>query len=161
MRTDYSTLLPPAAMTALAQVPEGQVATTWRQALQTPPTPRHRLLVACAGDQVVGLAAFGPSEDGDTDDETADLATLAVHPQARGQGHGSRLLNAVVDEARAAGFTWLTTWVPLNAAAMRAFLQGAGMGPDRARRERIVDADGTALMEVRLGAAVSIQDDSE
>lgn len=155
MRTDYAGVLPADAVGALAGLQEADLATVWRRALAQPPTPRHRLLVACAGDQVVGLAAFGPSEDRDADEATADLATLAVHPRARRQGHGSRLLNAVVDEARAAGFTWLTTWVPLEAPQMRAFVQAAGMGPDRARRHRTVSPDGTTLMEVRLGAALA------
>ncbi len=155
MRTDYAGVLPADAIGALAGLEEAELANVWRRALRRPPTPRHRLLVACAGDQVVGLAAFGPSEDRDADEATADLATLAVHPRARRQGHGSRLLNAVVDEARAAGFTWLTTWVPLEAPQMRAFVQAAGMGPDRARRQRTVSPDGTTLMEVRLGAALA------
>nr|WP_218881066.1 GNAT family N-acetyltransferase [Kineosphaera limosa] len=154
MRTDYAGVLPAPALTAIAGLSEADLAGVWRQALTEPPSPRHRLLVACAGDQVVGLAAFGPSDDQDGDEETADLATLAVHPRARRQGHGSRLLNAVVDEARGAGFTWLTTWVPMEAPHMRAFLQGAGMDPDRARRERIVDDAGGTLLEVRLGASL-------
>lgn len=159
MRTDYAPVLPAAALDALAQLSEAEVATAWRQALEQPPTARHRLLVACSGAQVVGLASFGPSEDPDGDDETADLASLVVHPRARGQGHGSRLLNAVVDESRAAGFTWLTTWVPLDAPALRGFVQAAGMGPDRARRERVVDASGTTVTEVRLGASLSADPD--
>lgn len=155
MRTDYAPVLPPAAMAALGALDEADLARTWRDSLQSPPSPRHRLLVACAGDQVVGLAAFGPSDDRDADPETADLETLAVHPRARGQGHGSRLLNAAVDEARAAGFTWLTTWVPLDLPQMRAFVQAAGFGPDRARRQRTVDPDGGTLMEVRLGTSLA------
>ena len=155
MRTDYAPVLPPAAMAALGSLDEADLARMWRDSLQAPPSPRHRLLVACAGDQVVGLAAFGPSDDRDADPETADLETLAVHPRARGQGHGSRLLNAAVDEARAAGFTWLTTWVPLDLPQMRAFVQAAGFGPDRARRQRAVDPDGNTLMEVRLGASLA------
>lgn len=154
MRTDYAGVLPPAALDALATLSESDLAGVWRRALTDPPGPRHRLLVACAGDQVVGLASFGPSEDQDADEQTADLATLAVHPRARRQGHGSRLLNAAGDEARAAGFTWLTTWIPLEAPQLRAFVQGAGFGPDRARRERMVDEQGNTLMEVRLGASL-------
>ena len=58
---------------------EADLARMWRDSLQAPPSPRHRLLVACAGDQVVGLAAFGPSDDRDADPETADLETLVGH----------------------------------------------------------------------------------
>ena len=60
-------------------------------------------LVACAGDQVVGLAAVGPSQDPDAGGAQGEVTVLGVHPDARRQGHGSRLLNASVDLLREAG----------------------------------------------------------
>ena len=41
-------------------------AAAWRDSLRTPPEGVHRLLVACAGEQVVGFVAIGPSQDPDT-----------------------------------------------------------------------------------------------
>lgn len=154
MAVDYAQVLP--AQT-LADLDPGALGSVWRRSLTTPPTSRHLLLVACAGDQVVGFAAFGPSEDPDADDATAELLTLVVHPQARGEGHGSRLVNAVVDEARTRGFTWLHAWVLLDTPDHRDFLQRAGMAPDRARRTRAVDDERT-VMEVRLGAGLGTDD---
>lgn len=151
MAADYASILPQEAIEALDPAVLGNI---WRRSLTEPPGPRHLLLVACAGDQVVGLAAFGPSEDPGADAETAELLTLIVHPHARRSGHGSRLLNAVVDEARGRGFTWLQAWVLLDTPQMRDFLQRAGMGPDRARRSRVIDAD-RSLMEVRLAASLT------
>ncbi len=151
MTADYASILPTHALESLDPA---AFAAIWRRSLADPPSPRHLLLVACAGDQVVGLAAFGPSEDPGSDNETAELLTLVVHPQARRAGHGSRLLNAVVDEARGRGFAWLQAWVLLDTPQMRDFLQRAGMGPDRARRHRVIDPD-TSLMEVRLAASLS------
>lgn len=128
-------------------------ARVWRDSLERPPA-RHVLLVARAGDRVVGLAAVGPSPDPDADDETAQLLVLGVHPADRRLGHGSRLLNAAVDTARDLGFEAITAWVPISSEATRGFLVGAGLDPDRARRERVVDPDGTTLLEVRLVAAL-------
>ena len=150
MASDYAQILP---WDTLAGLDSAAMGSIWRRSISDPPSARHLLLVACAGDQVVGLAAVGPSEDPDADDATAELLTLVVHPQARRAGHGSRLVNAVVDEARARGFTWLQAWVLLDTPSQRDFLQRAGMAPDRARRSRVVD-DAHSLMEVRLGAGL-------
>ncbi|WP_127130760.1 GNAT family N-acetyltransferase [Georgenia sp. SYP-B2076] len=35
---------------------------SWAAAISSPPSPRHRVLTACAGAQVVGFAAFAPAE---------------------------------------------------------------------------------------------------
>jgi ribosomal protein S18 acetylase RimI-like enzyme len=113
------------------------------------------LLVACAGDQVVGFAAVGASNDPDADDETAELLVLGVHPDARRQGHGSRLLHAVVDTARARGRGTLTAWPLASAEEVRAFLVAAGLQPDGAHRERVVGPAGETATEVRLSAAVA------
>lgn len=125
----------------------------WRQSLESPPSRDHLLLVACAGEQVVGFAAVGPSPDPDAS-EAAELLVLGVHPEARRQGHGSRLLNAAVDTARGRGRHSLTAWVIAGADDVRAFLQAAGLDIDGAHRERIV-TDDTTVREVRLSASVA------
>src|SRR5665811_1433267 len=86
----------------------------WRDSLNTPPSPRHVLLVGCAGEQVVGFAAVGPSADADaTDTDTSgEVLALGVHPDARRSGHGSRLLNAAVDTLRGKGFHSMSAWLP-------------------------------------------------
>ena len=127
-------------------------ARVWRASLATPPSARHELLVACAGDQVVGFAAIGPSSDADADDAQGELLALGVHPQARRAGHGSRLLNAAVDTLRGRQFTRLTGWVLAGDEATRAFLVASGLSADGAYRDRVVDADGTLVREVRLVA---------
>jgi ribosomal protein S18 acetylase RimI-like enzyme len=127
----------------------------WRASLAAPPSRDHLLLVACAGDQVVGFAAVGPSPDPDADATTAELLVLGVHPEARHQGHGSRLLNAVVDTARGRGRDQLTAWVIGSDDATRAFLTTAGLVSDGAHRSRVVAAGGASVDEVRLRADVS------
>ena len=148
----YAGLLPDAVVATFT--PEA-FAKGWREALTAPPSPRHRLLVACAGSQVVGFAAVGPSTDRDAGDGDAELLVLTVHPQARHAGHGSRLLNAAVDTARGAGFTTVCAWLPPAEPFPVPFLEASGFAADGASRARVVGPDeGDLLTEVRLVAVV-------
>lgn len=150
---EYAELLAPEILEALT----GQrFAAVWRRSLEEPPTPRHRLLVATAGPQVVGFVSLGPAGDepGLSPGTTGMLYDGGVHPEARRAGHGSRLLNAAVDTLRA-GFAELdavATWVLADAEQTRAFLAGAGFAPDGAWRDRVVGDDGRTAREVRLVA---------
>lgn len=129
-------------------------ASVWRQSLKDPPSPLHRLLVACAGDQVVGFAAIGPAEVTDESVTATDgeLAVLAVHPDARRVGHGSRLLNAAADTLRAGDRTAVLAWLPSTDEQSRAFTDAAGLVPDGAWRERVVGPAGETIREVRVRA---------
>jgi len=127
-------------------------ARTWRESLSAPPEGVHRLLVACAGEQVVGLAAIGPSQDPDAGSAAGEVTVLAVHPDARRQGHGSRLLNASVDLLAEAGAESVTLWLLADDERTRAFLAASGFSPDGAFRDRVVSPDGGTLREVRLTA---------
>ncbi|GAB3448126.1 hypothetical protein GCM10027517_32800 [Phycicoccus ginsengisoli] len=130
-------------------------ASAWRHSLAAPPAGVYRLLVACAGDQVVGFASIGPSQDPDASPETGELSVLGVHPQARRSGHGSRLLNAAVDTLRGAGAEALSTWVLATDEPTRAFLVASGLHPDGAFRDRVVSAEGATAREVRLVADIT------
>lgn len=130
-------------------------ATGWRDSLRTPPEGVHRLLVACAGDQVIGFVSIGPSQDPDAGQTTGEITTLGVHPMHRQQGHGSRLVNAAVDILREAGADHVATWCLVEHETLRAFLTASGLVPDGAYRDRVVAPDGATAREVRLTAAVS------
>lgn len=136
-------------------------ASGWRSALEAPLPGAYRLFVALAGEQVVGMAAIGPSQDPDTGQDTGEVTVLAVHPLARRQGHGSRLLNAAADRLRELGANAVVVWVPADAEELRAFLVGAGFVPDGAYRDRVVAQDGRTLREVRLGSALEPQPEPE
>lgn len=152
-RAEYAEVL---AQEVLDQLEGPRFATVWRQSLQAPPTTTHRVLVACAGEQVVGFAALGPAPDDDpaAPSDAGELLVLAVHPQARRQGHGSRLLNAVADTLRAVDRAAVLAWVPATAETTRAFLALGGLDPDGAWRDRVVGADEQTLREVRVWAAL-------
>ncbi|MGL5928125.1 MAG: GNAT family N-acetyltransferase [Dermatophilaceae bacterium] len=130
-------------------------ARVWRDSLAAPPAGVHRLLVACAGEQVVGVVAVGPSQDPDAGPTQGEVTLLAVHPDARRQGHGSRLLNAAVDVLREAGAETVAAWLLADDEAGRAFLGSSGLAPDAAYRDRVVADDGATVREVRLTARLT------
>lgn len=129
-----------------------EVAQTWAESIRRPPLATYRALVALERNAVVGLAAVGPSGDPDAEaGRDAEITVLVVEPSARGEGHGSRLLAAAVDTARADGFTRLTTWVLADDDEVREFLHSAGWEPDGAHREVTPSDDANAAArQVRL-----------
>ena len=139
----------------VGQFDASRFAHVWRDSLNAPPSHRHALLVGCAGEQVVGFAAVGPSIDPDTDETSGEVLALGVHPDARRSGHGSRLLNAAVDTLRGKGFNSLSVWLLARDQDTRAFLTAAGLSPDGAFRDRVIDVDRTLAREVRLTADLS------
>jgi ribosomal protein S18 acetylase RimI-like enzyme len=130
-------------------------AKVWRDSLAAPPEGVYRLLAACAGEQVVGFAAIGPTQDPDASNSTGELLALGVHPQARRAGHGSRLLNAAVDTLRGAGAETMHVWLLASDEGTRAFMTQAGLSPDGAFRDRVVSPDGETAREVRLVASLA------
>ena len=148
-RTAYRSVLPAAV---LDDWDDDAVTSAWRTAAASPPTPGHGLLVACEGETPVGFAAFGPAEltSGEQSHPagpTAELSTLLVEPRWGRRGHGSRLLAAVVDLARAVGTARLQCWLLEADTISAGFLESAGWGPDG--WARTLDTGTTPLREVR------------
>lgn len=130
-RTAYADLLPAEAL----DVPEVQAAALWLGAVESPPSPRHRLLVALERDELVGFAASGPASDEVLDPAaTADLMTMLVEPRWGRRGHASRLVAASVEHWRGEGFTTAVAWAWERDPATRSFLTGSGWEPDGATR---------------------------
>ena len=130
-RTAYADLLPAEALA----VPEEQVAALWLHAIEAPPTPRHRVLVAMERVELVGFAASTPADDEDLDRATtAELSTLLVEPRWGRRGHGSRLVAASVEHWRGDGVTHAVAWAWERDPATRSFLRSAGWETDGAAR---------------------------
>ncbi len=148
-RLRYAHLLPEQLLDELTP---DNLARAWDTAISTAPSPRHRVLVACQGEEVVGFASLAPSTDADLDPRTdADLLELAVAPDRCGQGHGSRLLTATAQTLAADGFAIVYHWVSAADDELRRFLSGAGWGPDAATRELDLYGDGhVRVRQVRL-----------
>jgi GNAT superfamily N-acetyltransferase len=147
-RTAYRAVLPAPVLDEW----DDDVATAAWRAAATPPTPGHGVLVAREGDTPVGFAAFGPAEltadeRSHPDGPTTEVSTLLVEPRWGRRGHGSRLLAAVVDIARASGTARLQTWVLEPDTVTAGFLHSAGWAPDG--WARTLDTGETPLREVR------------
>ena len=113
-RAAFDAVLP---QEVLEQFDASRFAHVWRESLKAPPSPRHVLLVGCAGEQVVGFAA--------------------------------------VDTLRGKGFNSMSIWLLDHDQDTRAFLTPAGLSPDGAFRDRVVNVDRTLAHEVRLTADLS------
>jgi GNAT superfamily N-acetyltransferase len=135
------------------------MAARWAAAIAAPPTPVHQVLVAFEQDVPAGFAVVAPA--GPDDLATADdgppahdaattvvLGPLLVEPRWGRRGHGSRLLAAAVDLARAGGARTAVSWVLEGDVASRRFLTSAGWAGDGTARE--LDMGGTVVREVRL-----------
>lgn len=123
-RTAYGDLLPPGVL----DVPEVEVAAVWLRAVEVPPSPRHRVLVAMDGAELVGLAASEPVDD------AVELSALLVEPRWGRRGHGSRLLAASVDHWRGDGAALAVTWSWEADEATASFLASSGWEPDGTAR---------------------------
>jgi GNAT superfamily N-acetyltransferase len=134
----------------------------WREAITSPPTSRHRVLAAVAGDPpvsggppraVVGFVSAGPATDADRWPATdAEIYEFRVLPDRTGQGHGGRLLHAAADTLAADGFRTVSIWVLEADVALQRFLESAGWAPDGARAELDV---GLSVPAVRLHTSIS------
>ncbi len=151
-RTAYRSVLPAATLDDW----DAEAATaSWRAAISSPPTPGHGVLVALERNTVVGFAAFGPAElaQGEAPEPagpTAEVGTLLVEPRWGRRGHGSRLLAAVSDLARAGGAARLQVWLLEADRVSAQFYESAGWGPDG--WARTLDTGSASLRELRWHA---------
>jgi hypothetical protein len=122
-----------------------QFGDRWREAITSPPTSRHKVLVAYAPGVIaepVGFASIGPATDEDrwpgTDGELYELHVLPAGSQVwRGlaggdstTGHAGRLLHAAADTLADDGFRTACAWVLAADADRLDFLTAAGWAPD-------------------------------
>lgn len=133
-----------------------QMAAAWEAAITRPPLAQFRVLVAVdATAGVVGFAAVGPSDDPDATPDDAEVAEFAIDPAARQRGHGSRLLNAVVDTLRIDGFSRAVWWVLSTDDELRRFLTAAGWDADGAHRQIGTPDSPVSFKQVRLHTDIS------
>ncbi|HVE48004.1 MAG TPA: GNAT family N-acetyltransferase [Casimicrobiaceae bacterium] len=72
--------------------------------------PRGRLLLASAGEDVIGCIALRPLSDATHDDDSTlvgEVKRLYVKPSARGRGIARDLATRLIDDARAIGYRTL------------------------------------------------------
>jgi GNAT superfamily N-acetyltransferase len=148
-RTAYDKLLPAAVLESLSRE---TTEAAWRDAVTAPPSARHHVLVAMERDWMVGFAAIGPAVDLQPEDPapdtTLEISPMLVEPRWGRRGHGSRLLAASVDHARADGMTRAIAWIPEADTASRDFYVSAGWAPDGLARA--LDTGAGEFREIRL-----------
>ena len=157
-RVAYRRFLPARVLDGLDQA---WLAERWRAAIEAPPSPRHRVLVAVeqaaptAPTALVGFAASGPADEQATapgepalGPSVAAVTDLLVEPRWGRRGHGSRLLAASVEAWREDGLTTAVAWAFEADPATRRFLTSAGWEPDGARRA--LDVDDLLVPQLRL-----------
>jgi GNAT superfamily N-acetyltransferase len=161
-RTAYRRMLP---RQVLDRLDDEWMTRRWTAAIEAPPSPRHRVLVAeeqAAETFLVGFAASGPADDqalapGEDPDAlggaTVAVTDLLVEPRWGRRGHGSRLLAASVDLWREDGFDTAVAWAFERDAAVRGFLASAGWAPDGATRA--LDVDDLLVPQLRLHVALA------
>ncbi len=94
------------------------------------------VFVAEQDNTVVGFAAVAPSEDPDADPRSVgELRTIYLRPGSWSRGLGAALLEAAVDELRAAGFEAASLWVLHSNARARRFYERHGWRPDGSTKE--------------------------
>jgi GNAT superfamily N-acetyltransferase len=148
-RASYDGILPGDLLDSMSA---DELAEHWRASLIRPPDARNRVLVALERNLVTGFALTGPASDPDCDPVAdGEVTDLTVDPHKRGQGHGSRLVQAAVDTLRADRFTRAVAWLAAQDDASRSFLTGAGWAPDGAHRTLDLTGDGSVqVKQVRL-----------
>jgi GNAT superfamily N-acetyltransferase len=148
-RTAYRRVLP---ASVLDDWDADAATASWRAAVESPPTPGHGVLVALEGQTVVGFAAFGTAEltageQPHAAGPTAELSTLLVEPRWGRRGHGSRLLAAVTDIAKAGGAARLQTWLLEPDRVSADFYESTGWAPDG--WARTLETGAEPLREIR------------
>jgi GNAT superfamily N-acetyltransferase len=133
----------------LDKIDQAWIKGRWLASIETPPSPRHRVLVAA--DE----SALAPQEDplAVLSPRIAAITDLLVEPRWGRRGHGSRLLAACTDLWRSDGFDSAVAWAFEADTAMRAFLTSAGWQPDGATRA--LDVDDLLVPQIRLHTALT------
>ncbi|MGH3423585.1 MAG: GNAT family N-acetyltransferase [Nocardioidaceae bacterium] len=148
-RQAYAPVLPEQT---LAQLDVAEFAAKWAASMDKPGDARNRVLVALERATIRGFAVTAPCADPDADPVAdGEIAEFAVDPAYRGQGHGSRLLQACTDTMRSDRFTRAVWWLPTTDDALRAFVTGTGWAADGAHRELDLTGDeAVTVRQVRL-----------
>ncbi|AOZ72874.1 hypothetical protein BK816_05850 [Boudabousia tangfeifanii] len=126
-REDLQARLTALGLSDFSQLPsEATIAGSWEAAMASP--DGETLLVATADNQVVGYAAFSEN-DGD-----ALVVSFYITQAEQRKGHGSRLLQAVVDHAKL-NSQRLGVFISTNDSPRQRFFNSTGFAPTTAGRQ--------------------------
>jgi GNAT superfamily N-acetyltransferase len=157
--------------TVLDQLDAEWLSGQWRDAVASPPSSHHRVLIAIerapaapktpaaepATAYRVGFAASGPADlaalapdenHNALGDDVVAVTELMVEPRWGRRGHGSRLLAASVDHWREDGYHSAVAWAFRQDVATISFLKASGWAPDGAARA--LDVEDMLVPQIRL-----------
>lgn len=139
----YIDILPEHGLAALSIDDRMQQWSGWLQAENNP----TRALVVEMDEMVVGFAAWGPNTDANAEPGTAMLYSIYLHPNHKGAGIGSQLLESVEVEMIAEGHAAAVLHVLEQNAPTRTFYERHGwkLIPDSAEVERFFEMNMTTV----------------
>ena len=111
--------------------------------------PSTQVLVASAGEQLVGLCSLLRSRDPDASSTVGEIAAIYVDPTVWRSGIGSSLITAAVESAHQRNFSEMTLWVLTGNTSARAFYEAHGFRADG--HDKIEERAGFAIHEIRYG----------
>ncbi len=127
-RAAYRGMVPDALLESLSIE---RLTGRWRQDIASLEAGSEaRVWVAERDGRLVGFASTGSSRDEDATDQTAQLITLYVHPDAMGGGAGQALLDHATDDLRTRGYAEATLWVLASNNRTRRFYERSGWRHD-------------------------------
>jgi GNAT superfamily N-acetyltransferase len=119
-------------------------AAMWSKAIERPDTV---VLVASAGDTLVGFCSVLRSRDTDAAPGVGEIAAIYVDPSVWRSGIGRALVEAAIAEALPRNFAELTLWVLTGNAGARAFYESCGFRADG--HTKIEERPGFSIHETR------------
>jgi ribosomal protein S18 acetylase RimI-like enzyme len=108
------------------------------------------VLVAAAGEEVVGSLLLGPWTDLESSRHVFEVKGLAVDPARQGEGVGAALLDAAIAVARERGMRRLLLRVLSGNDAARRLYESRGFEVEGARREAFL-LEGTYVDDLMMG----------
>src|SRR5450631_3407347 len=102
-------------------------AAMWSNVIAQPAT---LVLVAIAGETLVGFCSLLPSRDADASSADGEIAAIYVDPTVWRSGIGTALIDAAVESARRRGFCDVGLWVLISNSSARAFYEVRGFKTD-------------------------------
>ena len=131
--------------------PPAQRVKFWKEAIEY---GEPQVMVACEGEEIVGLVGFDRSRDPKSKNTTGELWTLYVQPERIGQGVGLALWDAAREGLQDEDCTDVTVWVPLASPRALAFFDAAGFKREM-NTARTVPMGGVRIEEIRFKGSLA------
>lgn len=133
-----------------------EIAAGWRHSISEPPSPKHKVLVALDGSEVVGFAAISPLSAEESAGDAgavamgapkvdAEIIALEVDLARPNDTYAARLLNACADTLALAGAASMRLWVVRGDEMRTRFLTESGFAPLGMRR--VYEVSGAEVVE--------------